>query len=66
MVKIFGLEILNYPLKEVVSKIQALKGFSFVVTPNLQHVVELNTKPNIRSKYVPIRLALLRLTLKTS
>lgn len=46
MVKIFGLEILDCPLEEVVSSIKGLKGFSFVVTPNLQHVVELNSKPD--------------------
>lgn len=44
MIKIFGLEISDRPLNEIIARILKCKGFSFIVTPNLQHIVELNRK----------------------
>ena len=41
---IFKLHIDDISLSEVNHRITQHKGFNFIVTPNLQHVVDLNKK----------------------
>lgn len=45
LVQVFGLEIIDHPIRETINSILKLKDFSFVVTPNLQHIVALNNNP---------------------
>lgn len=54
---IFNLRIDDKNEEEIINDVLTLKGFNFVVTPNLQHIVALNNEPSIldcyaKAKYV--------------
>jgi len=58
MKKIFGITISDKKILDVINELELCEGFSFVVTPNMQHLVAINQDNNIMSCYTRATLTL--------
>jgi len=58
MINLFGVNIVDESLPNIIEKIESYKGFSFVVTPNIQHLVALDKDTEIQKYYAEARLTL--------